>query len=79
MSKKTNKETQETTDNDHVFNIRVKCFLFQENNYLFQSKNANTRKRCKVCSKLIIKILKQFQWYHSCVFIVNFEYISYIF
>ena len=37
--------------------------------------NINTRKRREICSKLAIKSLQQ----RSVVFIVNLEYISYLF
>ena len=41
--------------------------------------NINTRKRCKICSKLTIKTPERRQWHRSCVFIVNFEHISHVF
>ena len=40
--------------------------------YLLKAKNRNTRTRCKVCSKLTIKILVSF-W---CLYYINFEQIS---
>ena len=46
------------------------------NTYLFKVNNKNTRKRCKICSKLIIKTQERRQWHRSGVFIVTFEHIS---
>ena len=43
--------------------------------YLFRVKNSNTRKRREICSKLAIVSLQR----RSTVFVVNFEYISYLF
>ena len=39
----------------------------------------NTRKRCKICSKLTIKTLEERQLRRSSVFIVNFENILHLF
>ena len=44
--------------------------------YLFQFNYRNTRKRCEICSKLSIETQERRQWSHSCVFIVNFQYIE---
>ena len=44
--------------------------------YLLKVNNRNTRTRCKICSKLTIKTPERRR--RSGVFIVNFEYISYI-
>ena len=44
--------------------------------YLFQ---VNTRKRCKICSKLSIKTSERRHYRRSGVFIINFEHISYLF
>ena len=46
---------------------------FSTNTYLFRVNNSNTRR--EICSKLTIKSLQR----HSTVFIVYFEYISYLF
>ena len=43
--------------------------------YLFKVNNRNTRTRCKICSKLTIKIPEQRHWRRSGIFIVNFEHI----
>ena len=65
----------------------VSCYLFTFGNdiytgknsstniYLFRVNNSNTRKRREICSKLAIMSLQR----RSTVFIVNFEYISYLF
>ena len=45
------------------------------NIYLFRVNNSNTRKRREICWKLTIMSLQR----RSTVFIVNFEYISYLF
>ena len=44
--------------------------------YLLKVNNRNTRVRCGICSKLIIKTPERRHWYRSGVFIVNFEHIS---
>ena len=45
--------------------------LFPTNIYLFKNNNRNTRKRCKICSKLTIKTPLR----HSGVFTANFKHI----
>ena len=45
-----------------------------KNIYLFRVSNSNTRLRREICSKLAIMSLQR----RSTVFIVNFEYISYL-
>ena len=45
-------------------------------NYIFKVNNRNTRRRCEICSKLIIKTPEPSQLRRSGVFIVNFEHIS---
>ena len=40
--------------------------------------NRNTRERCKICSKLIIKAPEQCHWRRSGVFIINFEHILHL-
>ena len=49
-------------------------------NYIFKVNNRNTRARCEICSKFIIKTPERCQWRqrHSVVFIVNFEHISHL-
>ena len=47
-------------------------------NYMFKVNNRNTRRRCEICSKLIIKTPEQRHWRLSCVFIVDFEHISHL-
>ena len=49
------------------------------NIYLFKVSNRNISERCEICSKLTIKTPECWQWRHSGVFIVNFEYISHLF
>ena len=54
-----------------------KCF--PANIYLLKVNNGNTRKKCKICSKLTIKTPEQSQCRRSGVFIVSFELISHLF
>ena len=57
-------------------------YMFEKypaNIYLFEVNYKNTRKRCKICSKLTIKTPERRQWRRSDVFIVNFEHISHLF
>ena len=44
------------------------------NIYLFKVNNGNTKKRCEICCKLIIKTPER-----SAVFIDNFEHILHLF
>ena len=44
--------------------------------YLLKVNNRNTRKRCKMCSKLKIKKTERRNWRRSGVFIVKFEHMS---
>ena len=46
---------------------------------MFKVNNKNTRKRCEICSNLIIKTPKRRQGRRSDGFIVNFERISHFF
>ena len=41
---------------------------------MFKVINRNTRRRCEICSRLIIKTLERCHWRRSGSFIVNFEY-----
>ena len=49
---------------------------YPANIYLFKVNNRNTRKRCKISSKLTTKTSERRQWRRFGVFIVNFEHIS---
>ena len=42
---------------------------------MFKCNNRNSRTRCEICSKLVIKTPERRDWRHSGVFIVNFEHI----
>ena len=46
-------------------------------NYVFKVNNRNTRTRCEICSKLIIKTAERRQCC-SDVFLFNFEHISHL-
>ena len=48
-------------------------------NYMFKVNNRNTRKRCKICSKLTIKTPERSHCRRAGAFIINFEQISYLF
>ena len=52
---------------------------FYLNVYLFKFNNRDRRKRCEICSKLIIKTPERLQSRRSGVFMVNFEHISHLF
>ena len=52
--------------------------LFSAGICLLKVNNRNPRARREICSKLTIKTKERFQWGHSGVFIVNFEYISHL-
>ena len=49
------------------------------NIYLLKVSIKNTRKRCKISSKLTIKTLQRYRSCRSNVFIVNFKHISHLF
>ena len=53
-----------------VFHLILKISL-SANIYLFKVNNRNTRKMCKICSKLTIKTLQQHSWHRSNIFIVT--------
>ena len=46
--------------------------------YLLKVKKRNTRTRCEICEKLILKTPERRYWHRSSVFIVNFEHISHL-
>ena len=46
--------------------------LIPANKYMLKVNIRNTRKKGKICSKLIIKTQEQDHWRHSGIFIVNF-------
>ena len=46
--------------------------------YLLEGNNRNTRTRCKICSKVTIKIPERRYWRRSGIFIFNFENISHL-
>ena len=50
----------------------------QEKIYIFKVNNANTRKRCEICSKVTIKTLDRLHWRRSDIFVVKFGDISYL-
>ena len=55
------------------------CFtVHTQLTYLLKFGNVNTEKRCEIRSKLAIKTPERRQG-HSCVFIANFELMSYLF
>ena len=50
--------------------------LYPVDIYPLKVNNRNTRTRCEICSKLIIKTPERRHWRRSGFFIVNFEHIS---
>ena len=54
------------------------AWTFPAGIYLLKVNNRNTRTRCEVCSKLIMKTPEWRQWGRSGVFIVNYEHISHL-
>ena len=47
--------------------------------FLFKVNYKNTRKRCKICSKLTIMTLERCRWSRSGGFIVNFKHAMHLF
>ena len=77
----------ETEDKLEKVSLRIHCScgtthntwsMLQLYNYMVNVNNRNTRTRCEICSKLIIKAPERCQWLRSGVFIVNFEHISHV-
>ena len=63
----------------HKYITSFHCWTsIQANKYLLKFNNRNPRKWCGKCPKLTVKYLELYHWRRSCVFIANFEYISYI-
>ena len=61
-------------------NLRKLCWgNYPVGNCMFEVNNENTRARCEIYSKLIIKTPKRRQWRRSGVFLVNFKHISHFF
>ena len=52
--------------------------IIPASSYMSKANNRNTRTRCQICSKLIIKTQERRQWCRSGTFIVNFEHISHL-
>ena len=59
-------------------NKDIKGEFYPAGIYLLKANIRNTRTRCKICSKLPIKIPKQCHWCRSGVFFVNFEHILHL-
>ena len=59
----------------HKFIEFVISVIYPVGNYMLKVNNRNTRTRCEIHSKLIIKTTERRHWPRSDVFIVNFEYI----
>ena len=57
---------------------RIRSYI-QVNIYSFIASNRSARKRCEICSNLIIKAPEQRHWHCSVVFNVGFEHISFLF
>ena len=65
-----------------IFRMLLFIFLCDRYNpadiYLLKVKNKNTKTKCKICSKLTIKILERSKLRRSGVFIANLEHISHL-
>ena len=59
--------------------INAVFYNFPADIYLFKVNKRNTRQRCEICWKLIIKTPERRQWRRSGIFIVNFEHILHLF
>ena len=68
-----------TIERVDIFVSVIQLKTIPSNIYLFKVNKSYFRKRCELCSKLIIKTPKRRQWRCSGVFIVNFEHISHFF
>ena len=58
--------------------IHILHGAYPAGNYMFKVNNRNTRARCEICSKLIIKTPERRQFRGSEFFIVNFEHVSHL-
>ena len=58
--------------------ILIRYVPIPAGNYMFKVNYRNTRTRCEICSRLIIKTPERRQWRRSGVLIVNFEHISHL-
>ena len=56
----------------------IHTYYFPTVNYMFKVNNRNTRIRCEICSKSIIKTPERCRWHRSDIFIVDFEHISHL-
>ena len=66
-----------------VIVLKLRVFLqhiiyIPAGNYMFKVNSRNTRTRCEICSKLLIKIPERRQWCRSGAFIVNFKHVSHL-
>ena len=52
--------------------------VFPAGIYLPKVINGNTKTKCEICSDLTIKTPERCDWYHSGIFVVNFEHISHL-
>ena len=60
------------------FALFINTGHYPAGNYMFRVNSRNIRTRCKICSKLTIKIPERCHWHRSGIFIVNFEHISHL-
>ena len=52
------------------------CYSYPANMHLLNVNKRNTKKRCKICSKLIITTRKRRHWCRSSVSIIDFEQVN---
>ena len=61
-----------------MYKIPCKRLSYAAHNYMFKVSNRNTRTRCEIYSKLIIKTPTQRHWRCSGVLIVEFEHLLHL-
>ena len=70
------KSITEVSSQFHYFILeswQVLCEKIPAGIFLFKVSNGNTKRMCRICSKLTIKTPKRRHWHHSSVIVVNFE------
>ena len=64
---------------DIKWHVLIRFSKLPSGNYMFKVNNRNTRKRCKIYSRLPIKTPERHYWRRSGVFIVNCEHTLHLF
>ena len=76
VTAKERKEDEHAINAENIFDSTVAAELNPIGIYLLKVNNRDTRTRCEICLKLIIKTPERRQCRCSAVFTVNFEHIS---